>query len=252
MPKPTNLTKRLVMSGLLAAVFAAMLMGAFVYQDTILRTFVQTEAMPNNATPIVKVLADLPLVPAPKSVQKQVLPAAQELVIRNLLAIKGAEQRLALAKLENELDQLTHAQTLRDMDLEKQQWVMAMARKQAIVKVQPNAAALPLTNNAASAKPLTHFATKTQSTQNSHSVKKLQTKPKLLGILSDNRAVLWFNNQQHVMNLRQTIGLVTLVRAHQQRGAVDILFNGHAEVLVVNSAFTRASISSPSDHRHGD
>ena len=260
MSKPTTLIKRLVMSGLLATVLGGILVGAFVYQDTILGAFVQTEAMPNNAAPLVKVLADLPTVPAPKPVQKQLLPPAQGLVIRNVMAIKGAEQRLALAKLENELDQLAHQQTLRDMELENQQWLMAMARSQAIAKVQPSAAALPLTNNAVSAevsakvsdKPLTHSATKPQSTQSILSVKNLKTKPKLLGILSDNRAVLWFNNQQQVINLKQTIGPVTLVRAHQQRGAVDILFNGRSTTLVLSSVFTRASISSPTDHGHGD
>jgi hypothetical protein len=256
MSKPTTLIKRLVMSGLLATVLGAMLVGAFVYQDTILGTFVQTQAMPNNAAPLVKVLADLPTVPAPTPVQKQLLPPAQGLVIRNVMAIKDAEQRLALAKLENELDQLAHQQTLRDMELENQQWLMAMARSQAIAKVQPSEAALPLTNNAVSAevsdKPLTHSATKPQSTQSILSVKNLKTKPKLLGILSDNRAVLWFNNQQQVINLKQTIGPVTLVRAHQQRGAVDILFNGRSTTLLLSSVFTRASISSLTDHGHGD
>ena len=256
MSKPTTLIKRLVMSGLLATVLGAMLVGAFVYQDTILGTFVQTQAMPNNAAPLVKVLADLPTVPAPTPVQKQVLPPAQELVIRNVLAIKDAEQRLALAKLEGQLDQLANQQILRDMELEKQQWVMEIARNRVIANVQPSAAALPSTNNAVSAKvsdkPLTHSATKPQSTQSILSVKNLKTKPKLLGILSDNRAVLWFNNQQQVINLKQTIGPVTLVRAHQQRGAVDILFNGRSTTLVLSSVFTRASISSPTDHGHGD
>ena len=100
MSKPSTLIKRLVISGLLATVLGGMLVGAFVYQDTILGTFVQTEAMPNNADPLVKVLADLPTVPAPTPVQKQLLPPAQGLVIRNVLAIKDAEQRLALAKLD--------------------------------------------------------------------------------------------------------------------------------------------------------
>ena len=177
-------------------------------------------------------------------------------MIRNVLAIKDAEQRLALAKLEGQLDQLANQQILRDMELEKQQWLMEIARNRVIANVQPSAAAQPLTNNAVSAevsgRPLTHSTTKPQNTQSILSVKNLKTKPKLLGILSDNRAVLWFNNQQQVMNLKQTIGPVTLVRAHQQRGAVDILFNGRSTTLVLSSVFTRPSISSPTDHGHGD
>ena len=256
MSKPTTLIKRLVMSGLLATVLGAMLVGAFVYQDTILGNFVQTQAMPAKAAPLVKVLADLPTVQAPKPVQKQLLPPAQAVVIRNVLAIKDAEQRLALAKLEGQLDQLANQQILRDMELEKQQWLMEIARNRVIANVQPSSAAQPLTNNAVSAevsdKPLTHSTTKPQNTQSILSVKNLKTKPKLLGILSDNRAVLWFNNQQQVMNLKQTIGPVTLVRSHQQRGAVDILFNGRSTTLVLSSVFTRPSISSPTDHGHGD
>ena len=256
MSKPTTLIKRLVMSGLLATVLGAMLVGAFVYQDTILGNFVQTQAMPAKAAPLVKVLADLPTVQAPKPVQKQLLPPAQAVVIRNVLAIKDAEQRLALAKLEGQLDQLANQQILRDMELEKQQWLMEIARNRVIANVQPSSAAQPLTNNAVSAevsdKPLTHSTTKPQNTQSILSVKNLKTKPKLLGILSDNRAVLWFNNQQQVINLKQTIGPVTLVRAHQQRGAVDILFNGRSTTLVLSSVFTRPSISSPTDHGHGD
>ena len=256
MSKPTTLIKRLVMSGLLATVLGAMLVGAFVYQDTILGNFVQTQAMPAKAAPLVKVLADLPTVQAPKPVQKQLLPPAQAVVIRNVLAIKDAEQRLALAKLEGQLDQLANQQILRDMELEKQQWLMEIARNRVIANVQPSAAAQPLTNNAVSAevsgRPLTHSTTKPQNTQSILSVKNLKTKPKLLGILSDNRAVLWFNNQQQVMNLKQTIGPVTLVRSHQQRGAVDILFNGRSTTLVLSSVFTRPSISSPTDHGHGD
>lgn len=256
MSKPTTLIKRIFMSGLLATVLGAMLVGAFVYQDTILGNFVQTQAMPAKAAPLVKVLADLPTVQAPKPVQKQLLPPAQAVVIRNVLAIKDAEQRLALAKLEGQLDQLANQQILRDMELEKQQWLMEIARNRVIANVQPSSAAQPLTNNAVSAevsdKPLTHSTTKPQNTQSILSVKNLKTKPKLLGILSDNRAVLWFNNQQQVINLKQTIGPVTLVRAHQQRGAVDILFNGRSTTLVLSSVFTRPSISSPTDHGHGD
>ena len=236
MSKPTTLIKRLVMSGLLATVLGAMLVGAFVYQETILGTFVQTEALPNNAAPLVKVLADLPTVPAPTPVQKQVLPPAQGLVIRNVLAIKDAEQRLALAKLEGQLDQLAHQQTLRDMELENQRWLIATARKQAFAKVQPSAGSSTLPNHSA----LTN-----------HSASDIAI-PKLLGILSDNRAVLWFNNEQQLMNLKQTIGPVTLVRAHQQRSAVDILFNGRSTTLLLSSDFTHPSISSPIDHGHGD
>ncbi len=72
-------------------------------------------------------------------------------MIRNVLAIKDAEQRLALAKLEGQLDQLANQQILRDMELEKQQWLMEIARNRVIANVQPSAAAQPLTNNAVSA-----------------------------------------------------------------------------------------------------
>jgi hypothetical protein len=236
MSKPTTLMKPIVMAGLLATVLGAMLVGAFVYQDTILATFVEPEVIPDKAAPMVKVLADLPIVPAPKPVQKQTLPPTQEVVVRHVMAIKGAEQRLALAQLENQLNQLAHQQTLRDMELENQQWLIAMARKQAFAKVQPNAGTSALTN---------HSALTNQSASGI-------AKPKLLGILSDNRAVLWFNNQQQVMNLKQTIGPVTLVRAHQQRGEVDILLNGHSQTLIVSAVITRASNSSPTDHEHGD
>lgn len=253
MSKLMSLLKRSLVTALLVALLGGLAFAAFVFQDDILASLIQTDSLPQNTAPIVKVISDLPVAPVPEPVQQQALLPVQAAVIRNVVALKDAQQQLALAKLEAELGKLAHEKVLRDMELEKQQWIMTLARIQAKAQLQPTTPASVITKHTAIVTPSIE-APITNANKALSPVKKGVKKPRLLGILSDNSSVLWFNQQQHVMHLKQTIGPVTLVKARQRLGEVDVIFNGRLITLPLNPALARrplpSSSSSSSQHAH--
>jgi hypothetical protein len=91
-----SLLKRSLVTALLVALLGGLAFAAFVFQDDILASLIQTDSLPQNTAPIVKVISDLPVAPVPEPVQQQALLPVQAAVIRNVVALKDAQQQLAL------------------------------------------------------------------------------------------------------------------------------------------------------------
>ncbi len=244
-----NLTKSNVAKLILfISVLIAVSLSGLLYKEQLTGMFIQTTQQPEPSIPLVQIIPDLPHAPAPVPVQNKVLPPTQALVIEQVQEIKAVQQRLTLAKLEGELDELAYQQKARALELKHQQWSLEQARLEAMSKSK-NKSLLTHLNDAkkkeesaptAQSKPL--VSTPLVPPKKKPIVKK--PTPKLLGILSDKSAVLWFNGQQHILALKQSTGPVTLVTARHQDGEVDILFYGQSLTLTLQTTFKRERVIS--------
>jgi hypothetical protein len=247
MPKSTTKgpNKLLFAVGGLAAVFIIVTL----LKDPVLGMLTQQSDEGVSAVPLVKVTPDLPVVPAPLPVQKKALSAQNIEVVAQVEKVKDAQQFLALATIEGQINELSHKESIRMIELAQQQLSLDIARTEAaMVEEELSKVSENLTEKeAVSEKSPTTSVKKTTVMPTQKPVVVKKPNPMLLGVLSDGSAVLWFDNRQMVLSLTQSEGPLTLVSTSQSDKKAKVLFYGKPLTLHLSPAPTRPKKADQSD-----
>ena len=247
MPKstPKGPNKFLIAVGGLSAVFALVIL----LKDPISGMLTQQSDEVVSVAPVIKVIPDLPVVPAPLSVQKKSLSTQNIEVVTQVEKIKKAQQSLVLATITGELNELTHQQSIRGIELAQQQLSLDLARTEAdmVVKELSKVSEIPTKKVTASEKTLKTAVKKATVITPKKPVVIKKPKPILLGVLSDSSAVLWFDGLQMVLMPKQSGGGLTLVSTSQSDKEAKVIFYGKPLTLHLSSAPTRLKKTDQAD-----
>ena len=239
MPKSTTKgpNKLLIAVGGLAAVFLLFTL----LKDPVFDLLTQESDEGVSVAPVIKVIPDLPVVSAPLPVQKKALSPQNIEVVAAVEEIKDAQQSLALATINGQLNELNHQQSIRVIELAQQQLGLDIARtkaamvEEALTKVSettPEKEVIPEKSPTLSVKKTTVMPPKKP-------VVLKKPKPILLGVLSDSSAVIWFDSGQMVLTLTQSEGPLTLVSTSQSDKKANVIFYGKPLTLHLSPAPTR-------------
>ena len=241
MPKLTTKgpNKFLIAVGGLATV-AAVFFAVVLFKEPSSGMLTQQSDGSASAAPLINVIPDLPVVSAPLPVQKKAFSAQNIEVVARVEDIKEAQQSLALATITGELNELNHQQSIRVIELAQQQLSLDIARTEAeaaMVKNElPKISEKPPEKVAVPEKSPRNAVKKTTVMPPPKAVVIKKPKPMLLGVLSNNSAVLWFDSQQVVFKQTQSEGPLTLVSTSQSDKKAKVIFYGKPLTLHLSPA----------------
>jgi len=249
MPKSTTKgpNKLLIAVGGLAAVFVIVTL----FKEPFLDMLNQQMDEGVSVAPVIEVIPDLPVVSAPLPVQKKALSPQNIEVVAAVEDIKDAQQSLALATINGQLNELYHQQSIRVIELAQQQLSLDIASNEAaiVVKELSKISEKPPEKEVVPEKPITTTVKKTTVMPPQKPVVVKKPKPILLGVLSDSSAVIWFDSGQMVLTLTQSEGPLTLVSTSQSDKKANVIFYGKPLTLHLSSAPTRPKKVDQSDYQ---